>query len=115
MENPGSTPTALDAVQSRINFVDPPGHVCETSIRLAPDDDRVIWLLTAYDKTTVIGTFAALPDEEEGTVQEAVQDQARAAYAMTALADPELIARAERINAAIAERVNREFLAARGL
>lgn len=97
------TRTALDAITSSTNFGDPPGLVHETSIRVGPLDDRVIWLVTGYDESTVLGAFAALPDPEPGIVQQVVQDQARLVYAMTDLAR---IERAEASHAAVAGELN---------
>lgn len=88
--------TAMDAIVSTTNFIGEPGHLHETSIRLAPNDDRVIWLLTAYDDQTVVGAFAALPDETPNHTQLDVVVRARQMWEQ---ADPQIIERAERANA----------------
>lgn len=93
METPGAPATVLDAIEITTNFIGEPGHVHQTSIRVAPHDDRVVWLVTAYDDQTVIGVFAALPDEPQNTAQYDVVTKARQVYEQ---ADPQTLRRAER-------------------
>ena len=96
MDTPGVPATVLDAIEITTNFIGEPGHVHQTSIRVAPGDDRVIWLVTAYDDKTVVGVFAALPDEPPNVAQADVVARARQVYEQ---ADPQTLQRAERADA----------------
>lgn len=99
------TATALSQVVESTNYGNPPGHICETSIRLADGDDRMIWLVLNYDDTVVLGAFAA-PSASSPTADSwAITAQAHAVHA---LADPALRALAEERDGALADRIARK-------
>lgn len=97
--------TALSQIVESTNYGDPPGHVCETSIRLADGDDRLIWLVLNYDDTVVLGAFAAPSASSAATDFWAITAQAHAVHA---LAGPALRALAEERNHALVDRIARE-------
>lgn len=104
--------TVLDAVEVSANYAEVTGHVCETEIRVSPDDDRVIWLVTSYEDDIVIGCFAGPPDElgeprDEVTAGADHHQRIAQARMVVALAEPEIQRRVEDQHRAIAERRGR--------
>lgn len=98
-------PTALSKVVESTNYGDPPGHVCQTSIRLADGDDRMIWLVLNYDDTVVLGAFAA-PSASSPTAD--IWNITAQAHAVHALTDPALRALADERNRTLADRIARK-------
>lgn len=94
--------TALSQVVESTNYGDPPGHIYETSIRLADGDDRMIWLVLNYDDTVILGAFAAPSASNPAGDFWNITAQVHAVHA---LADPALRALAEERNHALADRI----------
>lgn len=111
--------TLLDAIEVTANYPEVTGHVCETAIRVAPDDDRVIWLVTSYEDDIVIGCFAAPPDElgeprDDATAAADLHQRIAQARRVVAHAEPEIQHRVEEQHRVIAERrsqLEREMVA----
>lgn len=99
-QEPERASTALDSVVRTANCGVTRDRVCETTIRAASDDGRVIWLVTDCDDGSVLGGFLAPPGRGgEGFESEANTAQVHMIYAMT---DVERVRQAGQRNAATA-------------